>query len=289
MKRRQAFTLIELLVVISIIALLIGILLPALGSARDAARNMACLSNLRGIGQAHAIYGNEYKDTIVPLQLTADQTNLDPSGGTNNLFWFEILAFTMTQQKRDAGGDRNEFITKNFVCPQFDLNRSELAGGGDSKTGYGISPYLIEGNVPQILNGVNTGTTVSWPEYDPTTHDSTTSGDSETGWMTYDNMTAPTKWIINGDSYEPVGLKPTISSNVTFWRLRDTPASIDPNRRFRGGEPDRHSKFDLDPVNSLANYVYVDGHAGAVAAGEAGVTLRDPLGTRGFTAGDVFQ
>ena len=61
---RRAFTLIELLVVISIIALLIAILLPALGAARESARSINCLANTRSFAQAATNYAADYKDQL---------------------------------------------------------------------------------------------------------------------------------------------------------------------------------------------------------------------------------
>ena len=73
--RRNGFTLIELLVVIAIIALLIGILLPALGKARGSAQSLKNQANLRGMGQSMTLYADDFKGWLpmIPSPENADR------------------------------------------------------------------------------------------------------------------------------------------------------------------------------------------------------------------------
>ena len=75
MKRQKGFTLIELLVVVAIIALLIAILLPSLGRARELANRTACAANCNGVMKAMIVYSADNQDSFPTPAVAGSNTN----------------------------------------------------------------------------------------------------------------------------------------------------------------------------------------------------------------------
>lgn len=121
--KNRAFTLVELLVVISIIALLVSILLPALNKAREQAKFVYCKTNLHQTGQALVIYASDFNGRIVPGQYWFGMTIYDGPHPTWTYPDFEgpVLLGKLLSENYIALPESENHV---FYCPSDDIKNT---------------------------------------------------------------------------------------------------------------------------------------------------------------------
>lgn len=155
-RRRSAFTLVELLVVIGIIALLIAVLLPALGRARQQAAQVRCASQLREIFACFKQYELDHKGFWPVARVNGIRPNApyNIDGFNHNTtvqgYWFNFLAKYATKNRvGNAMGANNASEASQarrtvfYGCPAWDGYRNAPTSGDINtvQPGYGMNPY----------------------------------------------------------------------------------------------------------------------------------------------------
>jgi general secretion pathway protein G len=306
-RRPGAFTLVELLVVIGIIAVLISVLLPALGKARRAAQAAACLSNLRSIGQGYYMYVGANKGylpyaTYPSWGLRTSGPIIDPPWQPI-VHWYEAIS-PYLGQKIDYDQTTTPWRrTTNYskvirACPSWDLDQLGLPNtpGNDYLTGYGQNITLFLGSGKRAVGSESP--TAGPPWGDPSFYQTGLNNNPGLNGYTYavgavkiDTIPKTAKTILNGDSTNWFILINRIGfpQAFTWWHPKVDPGLPD-QTYFDSGAPNRHQGKNEDvgailpapsyqmvstgniagrPVTCKANYLFCDGHAETLTSDQA--------------------
>ena len=248
--RRRAFTLIELLVVISIIAMLLAILMPALGKVKEKARGVTCAAHLKQFGLAWYFYSQENDDSNVWYA--------PPSMWGQGHFWFYRLAPYLGGTDKFSRGegdlDSRDGAIKIMVCPSarpwkpkysdFGYGSSDTSWKwGETQGGYVINIWMQE--------NVSTEEAKKDPRY----------------YRKYGRAKGDVPMLSDGGF---VDAWPTTSNMLELSKLTDTLGSGIPDGDQYPLHPNTASRIALSRHGRAVNIVFQDTHVERVPLEELG-------------------
>ncbi|WP_010583934.1 DUF1559 domain-containing protein [Schlesneria paludicola] len=281
--RRQAFTLIELLVVISIIAVLIALLLPAVQSAREAARRMQCKNNLKQMGLALANYESSFG--VFPPARLGHVNPADPTKWVEQWASWAIMILPYVDQANLYGLYNTNFKWNDPVNAQVSTTRLGVYSCPTSPNGNGVDPN--QGTVAPVTGDYMATASVSYKLYQaiPGSPSTLTTKDDPAGTAMRNGVMVKAGNPFKDATYlqfrpsRMTDITDGASNTIVLVEMAGAPYAYGPNRTpFAVGGPFASSTnvADYTATNGNGMYVQVKGAAWADpdrVGGLAGCTL----------------